>query len=171
MWRNLPAGLKTTFSLSLYLMFVSLLDFTWRGSEVVLRHGVSVTKQMKCHRETDWSSDDVTSSWGWRQEEVNSLGHWALPCPSKCFHSSALRLHQSIPDLLTIIRYPSCFYFYYLILHFIPKPNYKLSFFFFFKWLSRCLSLSLSLSLWIQLVTAPLVFSSCLATGDAPRHA
>lgn len=82
-------------------------------------------------------------------------------CPAKLFNSSALQLHQSIPDLRTIICYPSCFYFYYLILHFIPKPNSKLPF---FKWLSP--------SLRTLLVTASLIFSPLgavwpLVTSDA----
>ena len=95
----------------------------------------------------DWSSDDVTSSWGWRQEDLNSLVRQSTSCPAKLFK----QLCSPTPPIKTpplykrtIIRYSSCFYFYYLILHFIPKPNSKLPF---FKWLSPSLSLSLSLSL------------------------
>lgn len=61
-------------------------------------------------------------------------------CPTKRFNSSALRLHQSTPDLRTIIRYPSCVSTFITSFSiFIPKPNSKLPF---FKWLSRALSLS-----------------------------
>lgn len=78
-------------------------------------------------------------------------------CPTKLFNSSAL--HQSIPDLRTIIRYPPCFYFYYLVLHFIPKPNSKLPF------LNDCLPLAKILLLTASLISA----KSRLATGDVGR--
>ena len=33
----------------------------------------------------DWSSDDVTSSWGWRQEDLNSSVRQSTSCPAKLF--------------------------------------------------------------------------------------
>lgn len=105
----------------------------------------------------DWSSDDVTSSWGWRQEDINPRWDRALPAPQSSFNSSALRLHRSIPRSTDDHSLPIVFLFFITSFSiFIPKPNSKLPFFF-LKWLSP--------SLWILLVTSSA--GSCLAMSDA----
>ena len=62
------------------------------------------------------------------------------------------------------MRYPSCFYFYYLILYFIPKPNSKLPF---FKWLSASLPNTISLML---LSSSLLGTVWPMVTSDAPSQ-
>lgn len=51
----------------------------WGDSEVVLRHSVSVQTNKIASWDIDWSSDDVTSSWGWRQEDMSPRWDRALP--------------------------------------------------------------------------------------------
>lgn len=165
MWLKLPAGLKTILSLSLSLLSVSL----WvRGSKQrqtkearrLFSDEASVKTNKIASWDIDWSSDDVTSSWGWRQEDINPRWDRALPAPQSSFNSSALRLHRSIPRSTDDHSLPIVFLFFITSFSiFIPKPNSKLPFFF-LKWLSP--------SLWILLVTSSSSSAgSCLATSDA----
>lgn len=108
----------------------------WRDSEVVLRHSVSVPTNKIASWDIDWSSDDVTSSWGWRQEDMTPRWDRALPA-----------LQSSLRDLFSDSTNQSPNYWWSFYTHcvstfitsfsiIIPKPNSKLPF---FKWLSPVL--------------------------------
>lgn len=106
--------------------------------------GCSQTQQLCKNNKTaswdiDWSSD-VTSSWGWRQEDKNSQWDRALPAPSKLFLTALISTSQ-----FPVFRQP-------LVIHHLPafitssssflysKANSKLPLFFFIsfglEWLS-----------------------------------
>lgn len=97
MWQKWPAGLKTTLCHSLCLERL---------------RGCSQTQQLCKNNKTaswdiDWSSD-VTSSWGWRQEDKNSQWDRALPAPSKQFLTALISTNQ-----FPVFRQP-------LVIHHLP---------------------------------------------------
>lgn len=107
--------------------------------------GCSQTQQLCKNNKTaswdiDWSSD-VTSSWGWRQEDKNSQWDRALPAPSKLFLTALISTSQ-----FPVFRQP-------LVIHHLPafitssssflysKANSKLPLFFFhFIWFRMIVS-------------------------------
>lgn len=107
------------------------LSGTWLrgGSEVVLR--LSVCRESK-KREIDWSSDDVTSSWGWRQEDLNSRWDRALPARQSSLTALLSDSTQSIPDLRwrSFVTHRVSTFYYYLILHFYSKAKFQVAFYF-----------------------------------------
>lgn len=137
MWQKWPAGLKTTLCHSLCLERL---------------RGCSQTQQLCKNNKTaswdiDWSSD-VTSSWGWRQEDKNSQWDRAFPAPSKQFLTALISTNQ-----FPVFRQP-------LVIHHLPafitssssflysKAKFQVAFIIIFfisfclKWLSPPLPLS-----------------------------
>lgn len=106
MWLKLPAHLSTIFGL---LVFVVCKRFG-QSEQAEAAFNLSVARRLfsdtaslykqEASWDIDWSSDDATSSWGWRQVGFKPRWGRALPSPHSSLAALLSASTKSVPDSL-----------------------------------------------------------------------